>query len=52
MATQTETSIAFSEKVVEDGAPRFVEKFLREHDQAGKTLKPMTMRAGKRINRR
>ena len=33
------------EKLVEDRGPRFVEKFLREHDQAGKTLKPMTLKA-------
>ena len=40
------------EKVVEDRGPRFVEKFLREHDQAGKTLKPMTISAGKRAKSR
>ena len=33
------------EKLVEDRGPRFVEKFLREHDQASKTLKPMTLKA-------
>ena len=33
------------EKLVEDRGSRFVERFLREHDQAGKTLRPMTLKA-------
>jgi hypothetical protein len=41
------------EKVVEDRGPRFVERFLREHDQASKPLKPMTIiSTGKRTKRR
>ncbi|MCX6368854.1 MAG: hypothetical protein NTX57_19400 [Armatimonadetes bacterium] len=32
------------EKLVEDRGPRFVEKFLREHDQASKPLKPMSVK--------
>ena len=36
------------EKLVDDRGPKFVEKFLREHDQAGKTLKPLSLTKKKR----
>ncbi|MBB6050389.1 hypothetical protein [Armatimonas rosea] len=36
------------EKLVEDRGPKFVERYLREHDQAGKSLKPLNLRKKKR----
>lgn len=31
------------EKLVEDRGPKFIERFLREHDQATKPLKPLVL---------
>lgn len=36
------------EKLVEDRGPKFVERFLREHDQASKPLKPLSLSKKKR----
>jgi hypothetical protein len=36
------------EKLIEDRGPKFVEKFLREHDQAMKPLKPLSLAKKKR----
>jgi hypothetical protein len=36
------------EKLVEDRGPKFVVRFLREHDQAQKTLKPLVLGKKKR----
>jgi hypothetical protein len=36
------------EKLVEDRGPKFIERFLREHDQASKPLKPMNLSKKKR----
>jgi hypothetical protein len=36
------------EKLVEDRGPKFVERFLREHEQASKPLKPLSLAKKKR----